>query len=92
MPLCKSYPRTLTFKNLQVKSTVRGGLMFACCGRGQGLYQKPNVDTQAFSGAFPSSRGLCGFFCNGEIGPTHLGATSTQMHGFTSVYTLFEGV
>ena len=39
--------------------------MFACCGRGQGLYGESNVDSSAFSSAFPSSRGLCGFFCNG---------------------------
>ena len=76
----------------EAKTRVRGSLMFACCGRGAAFYEKANVDSLAFMDAFPSAQGVCGFFCNGEIGPTHLGSSSTQMHGFTSVYTLFEGV
>jgi small ligand-binding sensory domain FIST len=36
--------------------------------RGQELYGKANVDSAGFSVSFPSSRALCGFFCNGEIG------------------------
>mmetsp|Transcript_28959 Transcript_28959/g.73365 ORF Transcript_28959/g.73365 Transcript_28959/m.73365 type:complete len:564 (-) Transcript_28959:243-1934(-) len=71
---------------------VRGGLLFACSGRGSAMYGRANVDSKAFRDAFPSSRGVCGFFCTGEIGPTHIGSTITQIHGFTSVYTLFEGV
>jgi len=80
----------------ETRTTVRGGLMFACSGRGSRFFGRPNVDSEAFQGAFPSAtgptRGLAGFFCNGEIGPTHLGSTETKLHGFTSVYTLFEGV
>ena len=45
-------------------------------------------DLPLFLITYPES----GFFCNGEIGPTHLGSTETKLHGFTSVYTLFEGV
>jgi small ligand-binding sensory domain FIST len=36
--------------------------------RGQELYGKANVDSAGFNASFPSSRALCGFFCNGEIG------------------------
>lgn len=45
-----------------------GALMFACVGRGQGLYNKANFDScllQKYLGLMP----VAGFFCNGEIGP-----------------------
>lgn len=61
--------------------TSAGALMFACNGRGQGLYQEANFDSRLFQrhlGATP----LSGFFCNGEIGP--VGGT-TFLHGFTAV-------
>ena len=63
-------------------STPIGALMFACMGRGEGLYQKPTFDPQLFQtvlGDLP----LGGFFCNGEIGP--VGGT-TFLHGYTSVF------
>ena len=78
--------------NAPCRTKVRGGLLFACSGRGKGMYGRPNVDSKAFGDAFPTSEGLSGFFCNGEIGPAHLGSDKTQIHGFTSVYTLYEGV
>ncbi|WP_448572080.1 FIST signal transduction protein [Trichothermofontia sp.] len=59
-----------------------GALMFACLGRGEGLYQQPNFDSQLFRrylGDIP----LSGFFCNGEIGPI---GGSTFLHGYTSVF------
>lgn len=59
-----------------------GALMFACLGRGEGLYQQPNFDSQLFQrylGDIP----LSGFFCNGEIGPI---GDSTFLHGYTSVF------
>jgi small ligand-binding sensory domain FIST len=61
-----------------------GALMFACLGRGKGLYQEENFDSQRFHqklGWVPIS----GFFCNGEIGP--IGST-TFLHGYTSVFGL----
>lgn len=64
------------------ESHAIGALMFACMGRGERLYQKPNFDTQLFQevlGDLP----LGGFFCNGEIGP--VGGT-TFLHGYTSVF------
>ena len=59
-----------------------GALMFACMGRGEGLYGERNFDSGLFAdhlGPVP----LSGFFCGGEIGP--IGKT-TFLHGFTSVF------
>lgn len=59
-----------------------GALMFACMGRGEGLYQAPNFDSglfQQYLGPVP----LGGFFCGGEIGPV---GNTTFLHGFTSVF------
>ncbi len=59
-----------------------GTLLFACTGRGEGLYDEPNFDSDLFErylGPLP----VGGFFCNGEIGPV---GGSTFLHGFTSVF------
>lgn len=59
---------------------VRGALLISCCGRGEGLYGKPNHDIQmiqSLRGPFP----LCGFFANGEIGPV---GPKNYIHGYTS--------
>lgn len=58
-----------------------GALMFACMGRGEGLYNEPDFDSQLFSQFLPIP--VSGFFCNGEIGP--VGGT-TFLHGYTSVF------
>lgn len=58
-----------------------GALMFACLGRGEGLYGKPNFDSQLLRHYFPIP--ISGFFCNGEIGPV---GSSTFLHGYTSVF------
>ncbi len=63
-------------------STPVGALLFSCMGRGEGLYGRPNFDSELFFehlGPVP----LSGFFCGGEIGP--IGRT-TFLHGFTSVF------
>jgi small ligand-binding sensory domain FIST len=67
-------------------ATPAGALMFACNGRGTGLYQQPNFD----SGLFEKHLGpvpLGGFFCNGEIGPV---GGATFLHGFTTVLGIFR--
>ncbi|MEB3167354.1 MAG: FIST N-terminal domain-containing protein [Cyanobium sp.] len=56
------------------------GLLFACLGRGQGLYGQPDGDVSLCREAFPSLP-ISGVFCNGEIGP--LGG-STHLHGYTA--------
>ncbi|MCU0523565.1 MAG: FIST C-terminal domain-containing protein [Elainella sp. Prado103] len=59
-----------------------GALMFSCMGRGEGLYEQPNFDSQLFS-QYLNQVPLSGFFCNGEIGPV---GNTTFLHGYTSVF------
>ncbi|MDY6899767.1 MAG: FIST N-terminal domain-containing protein [Cyanobacteriota bacterium] len=66
------------------KSSPVGALMFSCLGRGEGLYGKPNFDSQLFQ-RYVKDIPLGGFFCNGEIGPV---GDSTFVHGFTSVFAI----
>ncbi|HSM84082.1 MAG TPA: FIST N-terminal domain-containing protein [Nodosilinea sp.] len=63
-------------------TTPAGALMFACMGRGQGLYDQPNFDSGLFAQYLPGVP-LGGFFCGGEIGPV---GQTTFLHGFTSVF------
>ncbi|MDQ3901258.1 MAG: FIST C-terminal domain-containing protein, partial [Actinomycetota bacterium] len=56
------------------------GLLFACNGRGAGLFGAPNHDAQAAQDLL-GGPALAGFFCNGEIGPVGKG---TYLHGFTA--------
>ncbi|GAB1541778.1 FIST C-terminal domain-containing protein [Scytonema sp. NUACC21] len=63
-------------------STSIGALMFACVGRGEGLYGKPNFDSQLFQ-RYLKNIPLGGFFCGGEIGPV---GGSTMLHNYTSVF------
>lgn len=58
-----------------------GALMFSCMGRGEGLYEQPNFDSQLVH-RYLGPLALSGFFCNGEIGPVGGG---TFLHGYTSV-------
>jgi len=59
-----------------------GALLFACAGRGEGLYGQPNFDSSLFR-QYLSQIPLSGFFCGGEIGPV---GRSTFLHGYTSVF------
>jgi small ligand-binding sensory domain FIST len=69
-------------KDSSLTTEAAGALMFACLGRGKGLYGKPNFDSQLF-GRYVNNIQLSGFFCNGEIGPV---GGSTFLHGYTSVF------
>ena len=55
-------------------------LLFACLGRGRGLYGKPDGDVSLCRELFPELP-IGGAFCNGEIGP--VGGT-THLHGYTA--------
>ncbi|MEB3264646.1 MAG: FIST N-terminal domain-containing protein [Synechococcus sp.] len=55
-------------------------LVFACLGRGQGLYGRPDGDVSLCRAAFAQVP-IAGAFCNGEIGP--VGGT-THLHGYTA--------
>ena len=62
-----------------------GALMFSCCGRGQGLFGRPNHDAAATTerlGPIP----LAGFFAQGEIGPV---GNRNFLHGYTASLALF---
>jgi len=60
--------------------------MFACLGRGQGLYGQPDFDSGLFQHYLPQTP-LSGVFCNGEVGPIGDG---TFLHGYTSVFGILE--
>jgi small ligand-binding sensory domain FIST len=63
-------------------------LLFACNGRGVGLFGVPDHDARTVRsslGPLP----LAGLFCNGEIGPV---GASTYIHGFTASLALIATV
>jgi small ligand-binding sensory domain FIST len=55
-------------------------LLFACLGRGEGLYGQPDGDVNACREQFETVP-VAGAFCNGEIGPV---AGATHLHGYTA--------
>jgi small ligand-binding sensory domain FIST len=55
-------------------------LLFACLGRGEGLYGGPDGDVKACGELFPDLP-IAGAFCNGEIGPI---TGATHLHGYTA--------
>jgi small ligand-binding sensory domain FIST len=57
-------------------------LMFACLGRGEGLYGKPNFDSELFR-RYIKDIPVGGFFCGGEIGPV---GGRTFLHAYTSAF------
>jgi small ligand-binding sensory domain FIST len=74
------------YENKSPENTLSGALLFSCLGRGEGLYGRPNFDTDVFRehlGDVP----VGGFFCNGEIGPV---GGATFLHGYTSSFGLFR--
>jgi small ligand-binding sensory domain FIST len=66
--------------------TAQAALMFACLGRGQGLYGQPDFDSGLFQHYLPQTP-LSGVFCNGEVGPI---GDATFLHGYTSVFGILE--
>jgi small ligand-binding sensory domain FIST len=68
-------------KDAMGKPKPVGALMFACLGRGKGLYGESNFDSGIFADHMPIP--VSGFFCNGEIGPVE---NTTFLHGYTSVF------
>lgn len=77
--LLESYSMQGSFNPASISNA--GALMFSCLGRGEGLYGKPNFDSNLFRRYFNIPIG--GFFCNGEIGPV---GGNTFLHGYTSVF------
>jgi small ligand-binding sensory domain FIST len=64
---------------------VSGGLLFACNGRGIGLFGTPDHDAAATASALGGAP-VAGMFCAGEIGPV---GGRTFLHGFTATLALF---
>ena len=62
------------------------GLLFACLGRGKGLFGSPDGDVSIARDVF-SQLPVAGSFCNGEIGP--LGG-ATHLHGYTACWGLLR--
>jgi small ligand-binding sensory domain FIST len=60
-------------------------LVFACGGRGRGLFGSPNHDAGVLAEAF-HPHASAGFFCNGEIGPV---GGRNFVHGYTASALLF---
>jgi len=66
-------------------TTIYGGCLCSCNGRGQSLFRRPNHDAEMVQqrlGPFA----LAGFFCNGEIGPI---GEKNFLHGYTASLALF---
>ena len=73
-----------THNNLQ-KTTIYGGCLCSCNGRGQGMFGRANHDAELVQKQL-GPMGLSGFFCNGEIGPV---GERSFLHGFTASLALF---
>jgi small ligand-binding sensory domain FIST len=68
----------------QAKGLTSAALLFACNGRGVGLFGAPDHDARVVRdllGPLP----VAGLFCNGEIGPV---GSRTFLHGFTASLAL----
>jgi small ligand-binding sensory domain FIST len=67
------------------ETTIYGGCLCCCNGRGKGLFGAPNHDAELVQKQL-GAVGIAGFFCNGEIGPV---GGKNYLHGFTASLALF---
>jgi small ligand-binding sensory domain FIST len=67
------------------ESTILGGCLCSCNGRGRNMFDRPHHDAQLVQQQL-GPMGLAGFFCNGEIGPV---GEKNFLHGFTASLALF---
>ncbi|WCJ59219.1 FIST N-terminal domain-containing protein [Fontisphaera persica] len=65
--------------------TLYGGCLFACNGRGVGLFGAPDHDANLVQQHL-GPLGVSGFFCNGEIGPV---GPRNYLHGYTAAVGVF---
>ncbi|MBE9034683.1 FIST signal transduction protein [aff. Roholtiella sp. LEGE 12411] len=77
--LLKSYQHQ---RETEPSPSAVAALMFACLGRGEGLYGKPNFDSELFR-RYLQDIPVGGFFCGGEIGPV---GGRTFLHAYTSAF------
>jgi small ligand-binding sensory domain FIST len=66
-------------------TTIYGGCLFCCNGRGKNLFGRPSHDAGMVQEHF-GPLGLAGFFCNGEIGPV---GDKNFLHSHTAALALF---
>jgi len=66
-------------------SSIYGGCLCSCNGRGHRLFGHPNHDAGLIQREL-GPLGLAGFFCNGEIGPV---GNRNFLHGYTASLALF---
>ncbi|XP_054821580.1 F-box/LRR-repeat protein At5g63520 [Prosopis cineraria] len=89
-------------KNLNVGASngtcVFGGFVFACCGRGESFFGRPNVDSSPISENFPGAP-LSGMFCCGEMARSSFivdgqcegeNSIACCVHAYSSVYLLMS--
>jgi len=74
-------------RQLLGRQAVEGGeplaaLLFACLGRGEGLYGEADGDVKLCREVFATVP-IAGLFCNGEIGPV---GEATHLHGYTACW------
>lgn len=73
-----------TKKQLE-STTIYGGCLCSCNGRGKNLFGRANHDAEIVQKQF-GPLGLTGFFCNGEIGPV---GEKSFLHSYTASLALF---
>jgi len=66
-------------------TTIYGGCLCCCNGRGQNMFGFPSHDAKLVQKQL-GPIGLNGFFCNGEIGPV---GDRSFLHGYTAALALF---
>lgn len=83
------------------KKDIFGGIIFSCCGRGESLFGKSNVDSSPMLENFPGVT-LAGSFCGGEIARGDSswyssqesqgggGSVSCCLHVFSTVYLVMS--
>ncbi|XP_023346409.1 F-box only protein 22 [Eurytemora carolleeae] len=88
----KGVEKRLLEHKTKVKEENCLALMFACCGRGKGLYRgKKDVESRAFRRVFPCIP-LIGIFGNGEIGmdtskpKPQVVKERDFIHGYTTIF------
>ena len=70
----------------QKHGSPAGAVLFSCLGRGASFYGTENHDSELALSVLEVPA-VGGFFCSGEIGPV---ASHTHVHGYTSVFALFQ--
>jgi small ligand-binding sensory domain FIST len=74
--------RQLLRRQARADAQPMAALLFACLGRGEGLYGEADGDVKLCREVFATVP-IAGVFCNGEIGPV---GAATHLHGYTACW------